>query len=113
MRPLEFADLYKAQRVLKAAHFSDEIKPLLAMAAENAGDLRRVGFKAIFTTLDLLAENEAEVKMYDFLAGPFEMDPEEVRHLKLDELKEKVEWLLNEESTAPFFKSLFDGLGQS
>jgi len=113
MRALEFADLYKAQRVLRAAHFTDEIRPLLQMAAENADDLSKVGFKAIFKVLDLLAENEAEARMYDFLAGPFEMDPEEVSHLKLVELQEKVEWLLHEENTAPFFKSVFDGLGRS
>ena len=112
MRALEFADLYKAQRVLRAAHFTDEIRPMLQMAADNSDDLSKVGFKAIFTLLDLLAENEAEMRMYEFLSGPFEMDPDEVSHLKLAELQEKVDWLLHEENTAPFFKSVLDGLGR-
>ena len=113
MRALEFADLYKAQRVLRAAHFSDEIRPMLIMAAENASDLSKVGFEAIFKVLDLLAENEAEALMYKFLAGPFEMDPEAVSHLGLPELREKVDWLIHEESTLPFFKSLLDGLSRN
>lgn len=113
MRALEFADLYKAQRVLRAAHFTDEVRPLLQMAADNSDDLSKVGFKAIFTLLDLLAENEAEMRMYEFLSGPFEMPPEEVSHLMLDELKDKLTWLFQEEHTAPFFKSLLGGLGLS
>ena len=86
---------------------------MLIMAAENADDLSKVGFNAIFTVLDLLAEEQAETRMYDFLAGPCEMTPEEVSHLKLDELKEKIEWLFKEESTIPFFRSLLDGLIRS
>lgn len=111
MRALEFADLYKAQRVLRAAHFAEEVKPMLEMAAANAGDLSKVGINAIMTVLDLLAENEAEGKMYEFLAGPFEMTPEEVSHLRLADLKDKFTWLMNEEGTRPFFKSVLDGLG--
>ena len=52
-----------------------------------------------------ITENGGEGAIYEFLAGPFEMNPEEVADLDLDILIENCQHLARENNLGAFFKS--------
>jgi hypothetical protein len=50
-------------------------------------------------------EQNGEKEIYTFLAGPLEMNPEEVAHLHLDELLTSLQQMAVENNLVDFFKS--------
>ena len=115
MRTLKTTDVFGAMRVIKAAGVKDEIKRI-AFEWDNKkniteDDQREVGAELIFSIIDGLADKKSESLMYEFLAGPFEMQPEEIGNLDLKELIDKIKELGKLESPEgwkAFFKSLGD-----
>lgn len=106
MRNLLTADLFKAVRVIKTSGLKEEVKPLLRMAADGKADITNVGIEGILTVIGALAENGVEKQLYEFLSGPFEMDPKEIAALDIVELSEKIQWLWKEGNLQPFFGQL-------
>ena len=106
MRNLNTADLFKAVRVIKTSGLREELKPLLDKAADGKADVKNVGIDAIMTVVGTLAENGVERAMYEWLSGPFEMDPEEVAQLDVIDLCDKIEWLWKDGNLQSFFVRL-------
>lgn len=79
---------------------------MLKMAAEGKADVQNVGIEAIMTVIGSLAENGVEKNIYDFLAGPFEMEPKDVAQLDIVDLAQKIQWLWEEGNLRPFFEQL-------
>lgn len=111
MRNLLTADLFKAVRVIKASGLKEEVKPLLKKAAESEADVQNVGIEAIMALIGALAENGVEKQLYEFLSGPFEMEPKEVAQLDIVELCEKIQWLWEEGNLQAFFGQLSGLIG--
>ncbi len=106
LRKLVTADLFKAVRVIKTSGLREEVKPMLQKAADGKADVQNVGIEAIMTVIGALAESGAERAMYEFLSGPFEMDPGEVASLDLMDLVDKANWLWKEGNLQDFFGQL-------
>lgn len=111
MRNLNTADLFKAVRVIKTSGLREEVKPLLKMAAEGKADITNVGIEGILTVIGVLAENGVEKQLYEFLSGPFEMEPKEVAQLDIVDLCEKIRWLWEDGNLRPFFGQLSGLIG--
>ena len=112
MRELKTCDLFGAMRVVKAAGVKDEIKRIaLEINEKKEVNQREVGAELILSVIEGLSEKKAESLMYEFLAGPLEMDAEQIGEMKITELIEKIKELGKMESPegwASFFKSLGD-----
>ena len=111
MRNLLTADLFKAVRVIKASGLKEEIKPILEKASENDVDVRGIGIEAIMTAVGALAESGVEKQLYEFLAGPFEMDPKDVAQLDIVDLCKNIEWLWKDGNLQAFFGQLSNLIG--
>lgn len=111
MRNLLTADLFKAVRVIKTSGLKEEVKPLLKKAAEGSADITNVGIEGILTVIGALAESGVEKQLYEFLAGPFEMEPKDVAQLDVIELCENIQWLWKEGNLQPFFGQLSNLIG--
>ena len=104
-------------RVVKAAGIKDEIKRV-ALDIEDKRKKKikftqemqkQMGAELFFSIIDGLAEQKAELLMYDFLAGPFEMTAPDIAMLSIPELFEKfgeLSKMMAPEGWASFFSSL-------
>ncbi len=104
MRKLKTSDVPVLCRSLKKLGLKERIRAV-AQEANDAKDLWDNGFDLIWSLFDAATEEGGEVALYEFLAGPFEMTPEEVRDLDVDILLTNLQQLAAENNLAAFFKS--------
>ncbi len=103
MRKLKTADIPVFCRCVKRLGMKEKIREI-AQAANSIQDVWDFGFDFIWDLFDIATEQPGEMALYEFLAGPFEMTPEEVRDLDLDVLIPNVQQLVQENNLAGFFK---------
>ena len=106
MRKLKMSDIFTAMRVIKKAGLKEEIKPLIRTAGSGELNVEDVGIEGILTMIEILSEKKSEQAIYEVLAGPFEMTPEEVQNLDLDRLQDLLGDLAKENDLKRFFISL-------
>lgn len=104
MRKLRTSDIPALCRGLKKLGLKDKIKSL-AQQASSMADAWDKGFEIIWELFDTATEVGGEAVIYEFLAGPFEMTPEEVETLDLDVLISNCKQLAAENNLGAFFKS--------
>lgn len=112
MKKLTGKDLINAARLVKRLEVSDEITRL-ATSVQNGTfkkNQEQIGVQLVFTVVGNLGTEDAEKCLWEFLANPFEMKPEEVAELELIELGKKVEELISLEDPEEW-KSFFRQLG--
>ena len=104
MRKLKTSDIPVLCRCLKKIGLQDQFKRI-AKEADNMKDVARLGIDFFWGLFDAATEHEGEAALYEFLAGPFELTPDEVADLDLDVLFGKLQQLAAENNLLPFFKS--------
>lgn len=104
MRKLKTADIPNLCRSLKKLGLKDKFKTL-AQEVGSAKEAWDRGFDVIWELFDAATEINGEQAIYDFLAGPFEMTPEEVADLEIDVLFANCQQLAAENNLGNFFKS--------
>lgn len=114
MRKLQTKDVFNALRIIKKAELKEELKPFIKQVAESKDKLalEDVGIDGILTVFEILVEKKAEQGVYDFLAGPFEMESKEVEAMELNNLVEKLKELAGENNLKVFFTSLSGMIGK-
>ena len=103
MRKLKTSDIPVLCRCVKRLGLKDEIKKI-ANEADTAKEAFDKGFDLFWNLFDIATEKEGEIYLYEFLSGPFEMTPEEVRDLDMDILIENIKQLISENNLSAFFK---------
>ena len=104
MRKLKTADIPVLCRCVKRLGLKEQLRTI-AQTSNTAQDVWDQGFDFVWNLFDIATEKNGEAAIYEFLAGPFEMSPEEVRDLELDALIGNVQQLVKENNLAGFFKS--------
>lgn len=104
MRKLKTSDIPALCRGLKKLGLKDKIKAV-AQQANDMADVWEKGFDLIWELFDIATESGGEGVIYEFLARPFEMTPEEVADLELDILIANCQTLARENNLGAFFKS--------
>lgn len=91
MRRLKSADLFAAMRFAKTAGLREQITEIALKARENGGAIKEeeLGAEMIVMMFEGASDAKAEEKLYEFLAGPFEMPVEEIRNMELLDLFNK------------------------
>ena len=103
MRKLKTSDVPVLCRCLKRMGAKEKFKEI-AMSSDSMADVYSRGFDLVWDLFDIATEQTGEGCIYEFLAGPFEMKPEEVRDLDLDVLLENMKQLVRENNLVAFFK---------
>ena len=104
MRKLKTTDIPAFCRCLKKIGIKNEMQAI-AKEADSAKDVWDKGFDLIWNIFDLATEAEGENALYEFLAGPFEMQPHEVADLDFETLFNNLKLLAEENNLTVFFKS--------
>lgn len=105
MRKLRTSDIPKAARLLKSLGIRDKFQKV-AQEANTAEDVFDPGFDFIWDLFDIATEQAGESAIYEFLAGPFEMNAQEIADLNLDVLIDNMKQLVRENNLSDFFKSV-------
>lgn len=103
MRKLKTSDIPVLCRCVKRLGLKDEIQRIAA-ESNSAKDVWSKGFDLIWNLFDIATEQAGEMCIYEFLAGPFEMKPEEVRDLDMDVLIENIQQMIRDNNLVAFFK---------
>lgn len=111
MRALQTHDIFKAMGVIKHLGVQDEIKKIALDMEKNKkkADQREVGIELIMRVIGNASDPKAEQSLYEFLAGPLEINPEDISTMDPVALVEKIKELSNyvdAESWKSFFKSV-------
>lgn len=104
MRKLKTSDIPALCRGLKKLGLKDKIKTI-AQQSDTLADAWEKGFDLIWELFDIATESGGEGVIYEFLARPFEITPEEVADLDLDTLMTNCQTLARENNLGAFFKS--------
>ena len=104
MRKLKTADIPAFCRGIKKLGLKEQIKDI-AQKANNAKDVWSFGFDFMWDIFDIATEKHGEAVIYEILAGPFEMTPEQVGDLDLEVLIDNLKQLAAENNLAGFFNS--------
>lgn len=103
MRKLKTSDIPAFCRCLKKIGVKDKIQAV-AKEANNMKDVWDQGFDLIWGIFDMATEAEGEQSLYEFFAGPFEMQPQEVADLDFETLFANLKQLAEENNLTGFFK---------
>lgn len=123
MRKLIASDVFAALRVVSAIEKKQGIETTIKDLVKNAenetkadGDdktakernddfIVRVGVSGVFKIIEIATEARVEGRVYEFLAGPFEMTPADVQNMPLPDFVENVT-RLTKENDLSFFTSV-------
>lgn len=123
MRRLIASDVFAALRVVSAVEDKTDVKEIVkkivkeaeAEAEENDDEdaekkndefIKSVGVGAILKLVEMASGKKAEAKIYEFLAGPLEMQPEDVKALPVPDFIENVKTIARENDLSSFFDSV-------
>lgn len=124
MRKLIASDVFAALRVVSAIEKKQGIETTIKDLVKNAeketkddGDdktakernddfIVRVGVSGVFKIIEIATEARVEGRVYEFLAGPFEMTPADVQNMPLPDFAENVTRLTKENDLSSFFTSV-------
>lgn len=124
MRKLIASDVFAALRVVSAIEKKQGIETTIKDLVKNAeketkddGDDKtakernddfvvRVGVSGVFKIIEIATEARVEGRVYEFLAGPFEMTPADVQNMPLPDFVENVTRLTKENDLSSFFTSV-------
>lgn len=111
MRKLQTSDVFNAMRLIKKANLKEEIRPILLRAGEGNLNVEEIGIEGILGFIEIITEKKSEQAIYEVLAGPFELKPQEIESMPLDLLVENLQQLAKENDIKSFF-SLLSGLNK-
>ena len=104
MRKLKTADIPAFCRCVKRLGLKEQVKAV-AQKSNSAKDVWSFGFDFLWEMFDVATETQGEEIIYEFMAGPFEMTPEEVADLDLAILITNVQQMAEENNLRAFFTS--------
>jgi len=95
MRSLQTRDLFNAVRLVKEIGIREEIKNVALKVNVNDENkekinIEEIGIDLIFSIFDRAVEKNVEEKIYEFLAGPFECEVNDIAKMDPLELLERI-----------------------
>lgn len=106
MRKLNTRDVFAFMRVVKCSGIREELQRV-AMSIGSSSDIKQVGLDTIYAVMEAMGDTKTEKAVYDFLAGPFEMEAEAVATMDLDALIANLTKMAEENDLSRFFSSAF------
>jgi hypothetical protein len=100
MRKTNIDDLFNLSRLIMEL----DLKEDLFKAQQGKEDVEKIGFDFLFSILAKATTKEAQMKIYEVLANPFERTPQEVGTMALDEMIQGVKECFDFSVVANFLK---------
>lgn len=104
MRKLQFQDTFKVSRLIKKTGIKDILINAFKEGKKEGVSQEDIGVDTFFAVLESVLEEENEATIYEFMAGIAETDPEKVKCMSFEELKEFFRQLAKENDLEFFLK---------
>ena len=105
MRKLNAPDIFVALRLVKTLDIKTELKNLVTSVRSASSDVEEAGVLGILQVLEFVSEKQCERAFYEFLSGPFELNPDDIAKMDLQTLVENLTKLAEENDLKRFFTS--------
>lgn len=106
MRKLNTKDAFMMMRLLKKTGMRNMVLDMTSKAKETGESVEQIGLNAFFAIMEAISDTENENTVYQFLSGPFEMEPEKIAELDLMTLFDNLKQLAAENNLKSFFTSV-------
>jgi len=107
MRKLNTEDVFKAFRLVTKSSLKAELQKIIEdVAVHGTKSVEKLGITGMLTAVETLTEEQCEHLFYELLSGPYEMNPEEVGKLDIDEQISKLQELYEVSNLKSFFTVL-------
>lgn len=100
MRKANTNDLFNVARLVNEL----DLKDVIFNAQKGKEDVERIGFDLVIDVFAKATTKESQMKIYEVLAQPFEMEVEEVGMLELDKLIEAFTTCFDFQTVVNFIK---------
>lgn len=104
MRDLATMDLFAFCRVVDTIDAKAILKGGYFRGQQPGADAEEIGFEVIYDLMSKAATKDSEKLIYEFLAGPFERTPDEIRLMPLPELFDNITKLAKDARLPDFFR---------
>lgn len=105
MRQLNTSDLFKAARLIRKMGIKEDLKKF-AEGINADQNQEEVGIDMLMLIFERATDETAEQLIYEFLAGPFEVAPHEVKEMELFKMVESLFKVADVEKWKGFFKGV-------
>ena len=105
MRKINTADVFKAMRLIQGSELKQKLIPIIKNVSAS-DDKVNVGIAGMLSVIEVFAESKCEKMIYDWLAGPLEVDPKTIPEMDISELADNLEALGKENDLKRFFTVL-------
>lgn len=107
MRKLNTPDVFKAFRLLTKSGLKDKLQGIIDDVAKNGfKSIEDVGITGLMAAIETLTDEKCERLFYELLSGPYELTPQEVAELDLENQIEMLTKLYEENNLKSFFSAL-------
>lgn len=100
MRKIKTKDVFKLARIIRNSGAKDELTEVFGNPEE---DTRERGLKAAMTLISAASSEETEKAIYDLIGDIAEKKPSEIENMELEELKEVLKAIADENNLSNFF----------
>lgn len=105
MRKINTADVFEAMRLIQKSGLKDKLVPVIK-GISASDDTIDVGITGILSVIEVFAESRCEKMIYEWLAGPLEVEAEDIAKMDLGQLADSLEALGEENDLQRFFTVL-------
>lgn len=105
MKELNTKDVFNALRLIRSLDIKKEAEGVLR-EADSVDDVFSDGYALVYVLFEKAVEQSAEKKLYEFLAGPYEMTAEEVGNLSISEQIKNIKQLAKENDLKVFIQDV-------
>lgn len=113
MRKLQTADVFAMARIIRASGVREDLREIVYNVAQKGLTVEAVGIDGVLVVLEACAEKKTEHVIYEALAGPFEVSPEEIAAMNLDDLCAKLQQMVQDNNLQSFFGYVSRILGKN
>lgn len=105
MRALNTNDAFEAARLIQDAGIRPELEAIIGRIASGQlkPDINSIGIMGVLRFIELMTSMHMQGALYEFLAGPYEMTPDDVGELTIAEQLECAKKLAQDEGLNVFF----------
>ena len=105
MRKINTADVFEAMRLIQKSGLKEKLVPVIK-GLSGQEDTIDVGITGILSVIEVFAESSCENMIYEWLAGPLEVEAKSIAAMDLGQLADSLETLGKENDLKRFFTVL-------
>lgn len=107
MRKLSTGDVFKMARLLKNGNIINHITNAYAQGRTHAADSMQIGMDLVMNILCSCTDENIENQIYEFLSGPCEKKPEDIKSQSLEATVEDIKRICEENNIINFWKAAY------